>query len=76
MFALQTAVPTIKFIRIADVKELPRFLPAEFGKGSMGTTSNAGSPGCIFEMESILLLPDQQLGGKQPDQNEEAMEAR
>ena len=76
IFALQIAIPTIKFIRISDFKELPGVLLAEFGKGSMGTTGSVGSPGCIFEMESILLLPDQQLGEKQPDQKEEAMEAR
>ena len=28
---------------------------------AMGTTGSVGSPGCIFEMESILLLSDQQL---------------
>ena len=49
---------------------------AEFGKGSVGTTGSVGSPGCIFEMESILLFPDQQLGEKQPDQKEKAKEAR
>ena len=76
MFALQTAVLAIKFIRISDIKELPGVLPAEFGKGSVGTIGSVGSPRCIFEMESILLLPDQQVGGKKPDQKEEAMEAR
>ena len=67
---------SIKFIRISDVKELPRILLAEFGKGSMGIMGSVGSPRSIFEMESILLLADQQLGGKQPDQKEEAIEAR
>ena len=42
----------------------------------MGTTGSVGSPGFIFEMESILLLLDQQLGEKNPDQKEEAMESR
>ena len=37
---------------------------------------SVGSPGYIFEMESILLLLDKQLGEKQPDQKEEAKEAR
>ena len=64
IFALQTVVPAIKLIRIPNLKELPGILPAEFGKGSVGTTGSVGSPGCIFEMESILLLPDQQLGAK------------
>ena len=45
IFALQTVVPTIKFIRIPDFKELPGVLSAEFGKGSMGTTGSVGSPG-------------------------------
>ena len=76
IFALQTGVPTIKCIRIPDFKELLGVLPAEFGKGSMRTTRSVGSPGCIFEMESILLLLDQQLGEKQPDQKQEAKEAR
>ena len=76
MFALQNAVPTIKFIRVSDVKELLGVLPAEFGKSPVGTIGSVGSPGCIFEMEYILLLHDQQLGGKQLDQQEEAMEAR
>ena len=76
MFALQTTIPAIKFIQISDVKELPGILPAELGKGYMGTTGSVGSPRCIFEMESILLLPDQPLGAKQPNQNEEALEAR
>ena len=76
IFALQTASPVIKFIRISDAKELLGVLSAEFGKGSMGTIGSVGSPRCIFEMESILLLPDQQVGGKKPDQKEEAMEAR
>ena len=76
IFALQTASPVIKFIRISDAKELLGVLSAEFGKGSMGTTGNVGSPRCIFEIESILLLLDQQLGEKQQDQKEEAREAR
>ena len=38
IFALQTVVLVIKFIRILDFKELPGVLPAEFGNGSMGTT--------------------------------------
>ena len=66
----------MKFIRIPGFKELPRVLPAEFGKGCMGTTGSVGSLGYIFEMESILLLPNQQLREKQPDQKEEAKEAR
>ena len=76
IFALWTAVPDIKIIRIPDSKELLGVLPAEFGKGSVGTIGSVGSPGCIFEMESIALLPYQLLVGKQPDQKEEATEAR
>ena len=76
IFALQTAVPAIKFTRIPDFKELRGVLPSEFGKGSMGTTGSVGLLGFIFEMNSILLLPDQQLGEKQPYQKEEAKEAR
>ena len=76
IFALQTAVPTINSIRIPDFKELSGLLPAEFGKGSVGTTGSVGSLVCIFEMEFVLLLPDKQLGEKQPDQKEEATEAR
>ena len=39
-------------------------MPAEFGKGFVGTTRGVVSLGCIFEMEPILLLPSQQLGEK------------
>ena len=49
---------------------------AEFCKGSVGTTGSVGSPGYIFEMEPMLLLPDQHLGEKLPDQKEDAKEAR
>ena len=59
IFVVHTAVATRKFIRIPDFKELPGVLPAEFGKGSMGTIGSVGSPRCIFEMEPILLLSDQ-----------------
>ena len=76
IFALQTTVPAIKFIRIPDFKELLGILPTEFIKGSVGTIGSVGSPGYIFEMESILLLLDKQLGEKQPDQKEEAAEVR
>ena len=76
IFALQIAVPAIKFIQIPDFTELLGVLPPEFGKGSKGTIGSVGSSGYIFEMESILLLSDQQLGEKQPDQKEEAKEAR
>ena len=76
IFALQTAVPTINSIRIPDFKELSGLLPAEFGKGSVGTTGSVRSPRCTVDMESILLLPDQRLGDKQPDQKGEAREAR
>ena len=71
-----TAVLSIEFIRILDFKELPGVMPAKFSKGSVRTTGGVGSPRCIFEMESILLLLDQQLGEKQPNQKEEATEAR
>ena len=47
-------------------------MTAEFGKGSMGAIGGVGSPGCIFEMEPILLLLDQRLGEKQSNQKEEA----
>ena len=76
IFALYTVVPSINFIRIPDFKEFPRVLPAEFGKSSVGTTGSVGSPGCIFQMESRLLLLDQQLGEKEPNQKEETMETR
>ena len=59
IFALYIVVPIIKFIQIPDSIELPGVLPAEFGKGSMGTTGSVRSPWCIFKMESILLLPNQ-----------------
>ena len=72
IFALQTIFPAIKFIRIPNFKELPGVMLAEFVKGSMETTGCVGSPGGIFEVEPILLLPDQQLGEKQLDQKEEA----
>ena len=76
IFSLQTAVSAINFIRLPDFKELQGVLLAEFGKTCIGTTGIFGPPGCVFEMESILLLPDQQLGEKQPDKKEEAKEAR
>ena len=41
----------------------------------MGTIGSVGSPRWIFEMESVLFLPNQRLGEKQPDQKEESKEA-
>ena len=51
-------------------------MPTEYGKGSMGEFEGVGSLGCIFEMEPIFLLPNQQLGERQPDQKEEAKKSR
>ena len=76
IFALQTAVLAIKYIQTLQFEELLGILPAESGKGSVGTTGSLRCPWCIFAMESILLLPDQQLEQKQPDQKEQAKKAR
>ena len=44
IFAPQTVVPAMKLIQILDFKELLGVLPAEFGKGFVGTTGSVGSP--------------------------------
>ena len=76
IFDMQTTILAIKFIRIPNFKEIPGVIPTEFRKDSVGTTGSVGSLGCIFEMEPILLLPDQQLGEKQPYQKQEAKKTR
>ena len=48
IFALQASIPAIMFIRIPDFKELLVVPPTEFGKGLVGASGSAGSPGCFL----------------------------